>query len=561
MRVSPLRKLLAVTGLFSLSTFTQAQVAINTTNGSADASAMLDVSSTSKGLLLPRMTETQRQAISSPAKGLIVYQTDGTEGLYCNTGTTSSPNWLFLRPNWSINSLSFNSSGTLSLITSLPSTITSGNAAWLNGLNTLTATGSFGTNSNNHVDFYANNVVRGRMTNLGEFFWGTTNTTISGDLFGVVSSATFPWAVSGYSSNNGGGVYGQIQGSNTTHFAGVQGENTTTTGNFNSAGVRGVNSSATAGTGFRALLATGPKTGVIGNVTGNTTYSFGVHGTAPSTTIRTGGLFGDDGGIAMGAVGYYASNGNDYSFYAFGNISGLDFGAGSAGGKMSNQLSASTTHIGLGAYGGLMGGWMHGLVYGTMVKGERYSLYVDGKTFTNEPVVQLVSTENGNKIPTYSTASMQPDVYARGKGQLREGRAEITFDASFIQATTGKSSDLSITVTPMGNSKGVYIADYDGKGFTIVENSGGRSDVSFSWIAIGVRKNSNNMEIPDEILESDFETKMDGVMQNELKENNTPQHFWWDGKKVRYDKPPVKKQLGTPFTGARPLETEGTKNQ
>ncbi len=46
------------------------------------ASALLDISSTTKGLLAPRMTSAQRTAIASPATGLLVYQTDGTEGLY-----------------------------------------------------------------------------------------------------------------------------------------------------------------------------------------------------------------------------------------------------------------------------------------------------------------------------------------------------------------------------------------------------------------------------------------------------------------------------------------------
>ena len=49
---------------------------------SADASAVLEVASTSKGFLFPRMTETQRGNISSPATGLMVYQTDGDEGIY-----------------------------------------------------------------------------------------------------------------------------------------------------------------------------------------------------------------------------------------------------------------------------------------------------------------------------------------------------------------------------------------------------------------------------------------------------------------------------------------------
>lgn len=41
-----------------------------------DASALLDISSTSKGMLIPRMTAAERTAIAAPAEGLMVYQTD-----------------------------------------------------------------------------------------------------------------------------------------------------------------------------------------------------------------------------------------------------------------------------------------------------------------------------------------------------------------------------------------------------------------------------------------------------------------------------------------------------
>lgn len=51
-----------------------AQVGIGTTN--PNASSLLDLTSTSKGLLPPRMTTAQRTAIASPANGLMVYDTD-----------------------------------------------------------------------------------------------------------------------------------------------------------------------------------------------------------------------------------------------------------------------------------------------------------------------------------------------------------------------------------------------------------------------------------------------------------------------------------------------------
>ncbi len=59
---------------------THAQVAIGTPT--PHASAQLDITSTEKGLLIPRMTAAQRTGIATPAEGLLVYQTDASKGLY-----------------------------------------------------------------------------------------------------------------------------------------------------------------------------------------------------------------------------------------------------------------------------------------------------------------------------------------------------------------------------------------------------------------------------------------------------------------------------------------------
>ena len=64
-----------------------AQVGINADNSAPDPSAMLDVQSTTKGMLVPRMTSALRAAISAPVNGLMVYQTDGVSGVYYYNGT------------------------------------------------------------------------------------------------------------------------------------------------------------------------------------------------------------------------------------------------------------------------------------------------------------------------------------------------------------------------------------------------------------------------------------------------------------------------------------------
>lgn len=78
--------------LFSSKAFTQSNVGIGTTT--PNASAQLDVSSTSKGILIPRMTQAQRIAIVNPSQGLLIYQTDGTAGFYVNRSSIPAvPNW------------------------------------------------------------------------------------------------------------------------------------------------------------------------------------------------------------------------------------------------------------------------------------------------------------------------------------------------------------------------------------------------------------------------------------------------------------------------------------
>lgn len=61
----------AVILIISLNLFSQ--VAVNEDGSNPDASSILDIKSTSKGLLVPRMTTTQRDAIPSPAQSLIIY--------------------------------------------------------------------------------------------------------------------------------------------------------------------------------------------------------------------------------------------------------------------------------------------------------------------------------------------------------------------------------------------------------------------------------------------------------------------------------------------------------
>ena len=90
----------------SLHFFSNAQnVGINASGNTPDASAMLDVSATNKGLLIPRVSlssTTDNTTVPTPTTSLLVYNTNVSitngngEGYYYNGGTPSSPNWVKL---------------------------------------------------------------------------------------------------------------------------------------------------------------------------------------------------------------------------------------------------------------------------------------------------------------------------------------------------------------------------------------------------------------------------------------------------------------------------------
>ena len=181
----------------------------------------------------------------------------------------------------SITSDNFQTDGTLSIVTSVPQTVNSTNKALLIGGNTSVSDLSLGTNSNYSIDFRTNNLVRGRISALGEFFIGTTSTSMAGDLMNGVSNATFPWAVNGYSSFNGSGIFGSILAGNTTTYGAVQGEHI---GSGTGAGVRGMTNNANA-IGVNGSVAVLPVNGWGGLFQNDLGYT-GFFGSASDLKIK-----------------------------------------------------------------------------------------------------------------------------------------------------------------------------------------------------------------------------------------------------------------------------------
>jgi len=121
-----------------------AQVAISSTAATPDPSAMLDVKSSTKGMLIPRTSSSSRIAIINPAKGLMIYD------------TTTNSFWFHNGNAWM--------------------EITTGNAGWsLTGNSGTTSSDFIGTTDNQSLNFRVHNLPAGKLDEThANTFWGVS---------------------------------------------------------------------------------------------------------------------------------------------------------------------------------------------------------------------------------------------------------------------------------------------------------------------------------------------------------------------------------------------------
>lgn len=527
------KKLLLAAIFCSCYSFAQVGVGTTTPRGA------LDVSSTTSGFIPPQVSLTDL-TIAAPvlnpqggalANGTLVWNTNTagvmpnnvSPGLYYWNGTrwisvAGSPGGL----DWSI----------------------IGNGGIDGGTATTGGANFLGTYDNTNIDIRTNGLHRARVSNLGEFFIGAYNTVLPGDLMNGVGNATFPWAVNGYTNFNGAGTYGLVQ-SGSTVFAGVQGEYEGS--GITGPGVRGLTSTTGAGTGYTGTTSSGVN-GQLGNTN---SYSFGIFGqTTGNTARRVGGVLGVNNNTgAWGILGYRPSAGGGVGVY--GNT-GYTNGAG----RNNSEIKSS---IGLGIYSHFLGGYVRGSEYGLITRGERFGSYTDGSSISNKGYAVVNTTKDGHKTVTYAATSTTVDVSTKGTGKLVNGTAKISFDTNYSQITA-KDKPVIVTVTPMGETKGVYIAEVTNDGFIVKENGNGNSNASFYWIAIGEKANANELNVPSELLAKDFDQNINKSMLNENNPNDDSLGMWWNGNTLQFGKiVPAEPQEGKDLPKATAKPKEETK--
>ncbi len=365
-----------------------AQVAINNSGTPPQASAMLDVQSTSKGLLTPRMTKTQRQAIHAPSTGLLIYQTDSSRGYYYNNGTADAPQWQrlgqltlpfedssFAAPythvfkittSWAhyspaIYGLTSSQEG-IAIQGENNSGATSGTGI-MGKTNTNAGTGVVGIHV--HMSGAGSGVSGQSSSTTGTGVEGSANGD-TGENFGVYGSALSPdgygvfghakrYGVRGNSYSGGGrAVTGEAEG---TESIGVYGKaiSANSSGVWGEGSIIGVYGVTALTTGKGVYGKTSAATGINHGVYGESVSAsgFGVYGTAPNygvygksthdnSTAVTGVSTGNSG---IGVLGQAGTNG--YGVFGTAAFIGIHGESTSADGCGARGISVKTGVLGV----------------------------------------------------------------------------------------------------------------------------------------------------------------------------------------------------------------------
>ena len=275
----------------------------------------------------------------------------------------------------------------------------------------------------------------------------------------------------------------------------------------------------TAGMGYGLLASNSGYGDYRTSIYGSTTFPASGVGSNVNANQRVAGVFGSVAQVsgttltnhAWGALGYNSSSNVRWAGY-FINI--LAYGLHTDGaGRTTQDDDFTPQSMGIGVFGGYMSAAMKGKKYGLSTSGKDFGLYIDGSGYTNKHLTQLNKTSNGEIIPTFVSTSTTLDVTTKGKSNLSNGTTRITFEKNFINLDANEE-DMIITLSPLGESNGLFITNVDKTGFTVKENSNGNSNVKFNWIAIA-SINRENTTVPQDLLNGKFESTLKLLLEDE----------------------------------------------
>lgn len=346
-------------------------------------------------------------------------------------------------PSWSLTAPFYTSAGLLTVNGTAGSggPVTSTTGAWLNSGNSLSANGIFGTTSNNHVDIYTNNLLRGRLFNNGQLSYGTAAPALTNAIAAFASNNTYPTAVFAHAvAGNGNAVYGYTDPTNTTSLSTIYGAST----------------------------GSGSGAGVYGNYLGtnSNTLVTGVYGGYGSTATSAGGV---------GVIGYNSITTGYNRMGVLGSYNGNAYGIGVIGLGYNGVVPSATTSD----YG----------VVGWVGNNSNYSGYFNGNhVIANGTKSGSVPTSKGNQL-LYVTET--PEVWFEdiGGGQLVNGEATVQLDNLFIETVViDANHPMRVFIQLEGESNEVFVTPGTNS-FKVKERNNGTSNVNFSYRVMAKRVN------------------------------------------------------------------------
>jgi hypothetical protein len=323
----------------------QAQVGIGTTN--PDASAKLDITSATQGLLPPRMTTAQRDAISLPATGLQIYNTD-KKAIETFTGTTG----LWFTVGMGNGTTNHNDVTNTAVGVNVLKSITTSIAA--DGYNTGVGFHALFSNTTG----FTNTAIgyNALYSNIG----GSFNTAVGYTALNSNTGGYIPFTGSYNTAIGFGALFANTTGNNNT-ASGYRALNSNTTGSFNTAsGYRALNSNTTGSfntaSGYQALNSntTGNNNTASGyqalnsNTTGfdNTAYGQGAlrsNTERNNTAIGSSALSFNTTGYDNTALGYKALNTG--IFFTGSNCTVIGSNAQTSTNSISNEITLGNSSI------------------------------------------------------------------------------------------------------------------------------------------------------------------------------------------------------------------------
>jgi hypothetical protein len=272
----------------------------------------------------------------------------------------------------------------------------------------------------------------------------------------------------------------------------------------------------TGATGSSYSYGTSNSTGIKAGFVNGSQYHFAVGGWQWNDSPRGAGVFGAQyGGSYWGTLGYKNSGSSTYGGYFTSYTSGSGRPAPPRGGYDSPYDPGGVhTAIGAGGYGDLFGMHSDGNIYGFYSTGGRYASYDHGDRYVSGLDVHLQDVGEPDNAVLYTNVSTDVSVQTSGFGRLESGSRRVEFDGAFKRVISSEIP-VVVTVSPLGCCNGVYISEIDDKGFTVIENNGGRSDIQFTWIAVGRRAGHENPNLPREVVAVDYNDKIYRGLHND----------------------------------------------